>query len=287
MSARPPKGPSLNEDFRLLIDHIRETLREWNREARLFPEDLPDSSGTSAVLLLLSEGRLGKERESEPCIVFTKRSEAVRQSGDLCFPGGRIHPHMDALGARLLGFPFSPLGRWPDWEKWLTYRREEAARLAFLLATGFRESLEEMGLNPFGTEFLGPLPHQCLQPFQRALYPMVVWIKGQKHFSLNTEVEKIVFIPLKDLLNPERYVCYRMHFAAVRGQSDEPIQDFPGFLHEEEEGPEVLWGVTYRIVENFLEMIYGFTPPAIDSLKVVEGSRGEAYFNSGPKLLDS
>jgi hypothetical protein len=61
---------------------------------------------------------------------------------------------------------------------------------------------------------------------------------------------------------------------------EEALQDFPGFLHEEEEGHEVLWGVTYRIVTIILEVLFNFQPPEMDGLKVVEGMRGENYLNS-------
>jgi hypothetical protein len=206
----------------------------------------------------------------------------VRQAGDLCFPGGGIVFWMDSLIAGLLQLPFFPLGRWSYWKEWRKSRREESARLSLLLATGLRESLEEMRLNPFGVEFLGPMPAETLQPFRRCIYPLVVRIRNQKHFFTNREVEKIVSIPIKDFLKPEKYVRYRMHFGASPGASpNEPlaaVQDFPGLLHEDAEVREALWGATYRIVLCFLEIVFGFSPPEMDSLNLIEDCRGQDYF---------
>ena len=69
-----------------------------------------------------------------------------------------------------------------------------------------------MRLNPLGIQFLGPLPSESLVMFHRVLYPMVGWIARQRHFFPNWEVEKIIRVPLEDLLQPENYACYRINF---------------------------------------------------------------------------
>ncbi|MEW6186212.1 MAG: hypothetical protein AB1585_10790 [Thermodesulfobacteriota bacterium] len=269
----------MNEDPGKFIRQVTETLEKWNRDACLYAEHLSDGSGSSAVLCLLSECQKGKGPEKEICFVFNKRSKWVRQAGDLCFPGGGIAHSFDPLVAKLLGYPLFPLGRWPYWKKWKTERRPEAERLALVLATGLRESAEEMRLNPLSTRFLGPMPPQALQSFQRFLYPMVVWIGHRKRFFPNREVEKVVPIPLNHLLQAEKYVRFRMRFASyVNGE--ESVQDFPGFFHEEEDGHEVLWGVTYRIVTTLLEVLFDFRPPEMGGLPVVEGMRDENYLYS-------
>lgn len=271
------------KNSRLLVSHVMETLRDRSRESGLFPEDLADSRSTSAVLFLLSERPSLNGLGLEPCLVFNKRSKLVKQSGDLCFPGGGIDPAIDTWAAKLLGLPFFPLSRWPYWKQWQTQRREEAARLSLLLAAALRESLEEMRLNPFGTRFIGPMPSQTLPSFQRVLYPMVVWIRSQRRFFPNWEVEKVVSIPVNDFLKPEKYVCYRLHFESSQNGPFEAIQNFPGFLHEDGKETEVLWGATYRIVITFFKIVFGFSPPDINSLKVINGSRGETYFKAIPK----
>jgi 8-oxo-dGTP pyrophosphatase MutT (NUDIX family) len=272
----------LDMDSGLFINQITETLEKWNRDVCLYADHLYDSSGSSVVLCLLSECMSRNKTEKEFCFVFNKRSKWVRQAGDLCFPGGGIAHHIDSLAARFLGLPFFPLGRWPYWKKWKTEREKEADRLALLFATGLRECTEEMRLNPFRARFLGPMPPQALQSFRRFLYPMVVWIKRQKRFFPNREVEKVVTIPIKDLLNPEKYVRFRMHFESYMN-GEEALQDFPGFLHGEADGHEVLWGVTFRIVMTILEVLFNFQPPEMDDLPVVEGMRDENYLNSLPR----
>ncbi|MGC1402832.1 MAG: hypothetical protein WA974_07880 [Thermodesulfobacteriota bacterium] len=255
-----------------------ETLGTRNRESCLYPENLSDSRGASAVLFLLSLCPPKIGLPPEPCILLNKRSKLVRQAGDLCFPGGGIVPHVDSIGARLLGLPFFPLGRWPHWKEWRRLRRKESTRLALLLATGLRESLEEMRLNPFGVEFLGPMPAQTLLSFQRVIYPLMVRIRNQKRFFTNREVEKVVSIPIKDLLEPEKYIRYRMHFESSQNGNNETLRDFPGFFHDDGEDREVLWGATYHIVVTFLEIVFGFSPPEITFSNIIEGCRGENYF---------
>jgi 8-oxo-dGTP pyrophosphatase MutT (NUDIX family) len=273
----------VSKEFGPFINQVKETLAKQNREVCLFPETLSASTDSSVVLCLLGECPNDKGMGAELCFVFNKRSKLVRQAGDLCFPGGGIVHHIDSLAAKFLGWPFLPLGRWPYWKQWRTRRRMEAGRLSILLATGLRESWEEIRLNPLRTEFLGPLPPQSLQNFQNFVYPMVVWIRNQKRFHPNQEVEKVVSIPVEDFLKSENYVRYQMRFEAYQGSNEEVIQDFPGFLHEDEEGPEVLWGLTYRIVLIFLEMLYDFSPPDIYTLDAVDGLRDETYFNSSSR----
>jgi hypothetical protein len=150
--------------------------------------------------------------------------------------------------------------------------------MSILWATGLRESFEEMRLNPFGVRFLGPLPPQALVMFKRTIYPMVGWIKRQKHFFPNWEVEKVVYVPLRDLLNPAYYGRYRLRLGnnPGRGQTGS-IQDYPCFRIQAPNNQEILWGATYRITINFLEQVFGFKPPPIASLPVVEGVLDETY----------
>jgi len=262
-----------------LIEHLMESLHRANKDEFLFPDEIPRSEATSSVLFPLSEHCHDGQSGGEPCIVFNKRSARVRQAGDLCFPGGRISTPLDSYASRLVTLPFSPLGRWPHWDHWRRHRRPEAQRLALLLATALRESFEEMRLIPFAVRFLGPMPSQSLAMFGRLLYPMVVWIR-QKFFLPNWEVEKVVHIPLRSFLTRDHYACYRVHFQ-TRGRNGlrEKVQDFHCFRHFGDNEKEVLWGVTYRMVMVFLEIIFRFRAPEISSLPVVHGVLDERYLN--------
>jgi hypothetical protein len=265
---------------RALMEHISEVLHEKSQGGDGFPEDVFLSPGTSSVLFLLG---WHCNNSSEPCVVFNKRSFRVRQPGDLCFPGGRVAPRLDLFLSRVLKSPLSPLARWRFWPQWRDKQREQANRLSLLLATSLRESVEEMRLNPLGVSFLGPMPSEDLSMFRRVLYPMVVWINRQKHFLPNWEVEKIVYVPLRELLNPEAYACYRLHFKMSGKRGGEGyVQDFPCFRHEKGKEREVLWGATFRIVTSFLEMVFGFTAPPMDSLPVIYNTLDERYLNGSP-----
>ena len=258
-----------------LIKHITRRLHERTSRQSIFPGEGIDWQGASAVLFLLGchpqKGRLS----GEPCLILNKRSESVRQPGDLCCPGGRVSRRLDASLAALLKLPILQLARWPDWPRWHKIRPRDAKWLRLLLATGVRESIEEMRLNPFGLDFLGPLPAQQLVMFQRVIYPMVVWVSGQRRFYPNWEVEKIIYIPLRDLLNPALYARYQLQF-----EVPPPVAQgttFPCFLHEEANKAEVLWGATYRITAVFLNYVFGFAPPDLNSLPEIHGSLSKAY----------
>jgi hypothetical protein len=271
-------------DANTLIEHIAGVLEKRNKLEPLFPKGVVEANTTSAVLFLLGRNGERKGFSGEPCLVLNKRSMMVRQPGDLCFPGGRISPRLDFYLSKVLKLPFFPLMQWPYWPMWRDQRQPEARRLALLFATGLRESLEEMRLNPLGLKFLGPMPSQALSMFDRVIYPMVVWIRRQKHFLPNWEVKKVVYIPLRNLLNPEAYACYRVHFKAGYGnQGDGATQDFPCFRYENENEKEVLWGVTFRIVVAFLELVFGFKLPDMASLPMIYGTLDETYVNRGQR----
>lgn len=259
-----------------LIDHVTWRLQEGAKGRRFYPKGTAREKTASSVLFLLGRCSGKRAREEEPCVVFNKRSAKVRQPGDLCFPGGRILPGLDIKLSRIVKLPFLPLGNWPLWPQWSRTRQEESRELAVLFAAGLRESLEEMRLNPLGVKFLGPMPVQSLSMFRRDIYPMVVWIARQRRFLPNWEVERVVPIPLKELLNPQGYACYRIRFESA-GNGNGAKEDFPCFVHEGEDGREVLWGATYEIVLSFLELVFAFKPPETGFLPIIRGTRDETY----------
>jgi 8-oxo-dGTP pyrophosphatase MutT (NUDIX family) len=240
-------------------------------------EDCGYGVRTSSVLLLLGELLSGEGGVPEACVILNKRSKEVKQPGDLCCPGGGIEK-LDHFLARLLSFRGSSLYKWPYWSELKTGQPESAQFFSLLYAAGLREAWEEMGLNPFGLTFLGPLPTHCLVMFRRSIHPMVAWVSHQKKFRLSWEVERIVRFPLRALLNPSNYALYRMYVPPhlewrFRGITVE----FPCFIYKTEERAELLWGATFRIVTNFLELIFGFQVPDIEKLPMVPVSVDEGY----------
>lgn len=240
-------------------------------------------AGTSASGAVPSSSVLVPLRTSlddgSPHLILNKRSQQVRQPGDLCFPGGGSEVPMDDMIARALQLSGSPLTQWPYWQNWQRRSRQDGDDMALLLATGLRESLEEMNLNPFGVHFLGPLPAQQLVMFDRRIQPMAVWLDSEQHFRTNWEVARIITIPLRDLLDAQNYRTYQIVYSPeVAARLGKPSQEFPAFRFEDDDSVEILWGVTFRIVRSFLKLVFRYDMPPLDVLPTVEGTLGMEYY---------
>ena len=270
----------LLNDPSALVQHIIRVLYERSDREPIYSPDAVDPLAAAGVLLLLSHKSCHNNGPAQACLTLNKRSLKVRQPGDLCCPGGRVAPLVDPFFARLLALPFGSLGRWKYWHQWKKNQSPVSRLLAVFWATGLRESVEEMRLNPFGVRFLGPLPPQPLVMFERTIYPLVGWIDRQKRFFPNWEVEKVVDIPLTDLLNPGNYVRYRLRLTP-RGDADSipSKRYYPGFRIQASDGTELLWGATYRIVTLFLDYVFGFKPPDLGEIPIIEGTLDQNYFS--------
>ncbi len=265
-----------------LTVRITRTLSDACRKADCLPETLADETFPSAVLLLLSPGF--HYRQKSPCLILNKRSQRVKQPGDICCPGGSVSPLFDAGLAGLMALPGSSVKDWrrrtggnpahPAWFK----------ALRILFAAGLRESFEEMRLNPFGVQLLGPLPPQQLVMFRRIIYPIAAWVPRQRRFRTNWEVEKIVSIPLTDLLSSGRYAAYRPHIASrLVKKFRRTTQDYPCFVFYDGRQREILWGATYRIIARFLDIVFDFRPPDMSTLPVIHGKLDAAYLTGAER----
>lgn len=275
---------SLLHDPVSLQTRIQQVTGERLLAEPVFPEHVDGIRNASAVMFLL--GLLPGENGGapEPGLILNKRSQSVNQPGDLCCPGGGITPGIDTFLARAMGFPGLPMWRWPFWSTIRSRRYKEAEILRILFFTSLREGFEEMRLNPFGVRFLGPLPVQRLVMFRRVIYPMVGWISKQQHFRLNWEVEKIVSIPLKKLLDLDNYVQYRLEMKDPHaGKGRQKVYEAPSFLYKNGLESEVLWGATCRITLNFLQLMFGFEVPTDGSLPVLKGVMDKTYLDNGKK----
>ena len=262
-----------------LLTRMQQKLFDRKKRISLFPDRSDKISRQSAVLLPVGPQCNGYDHPDEPCLILNKRSGNVRQAGDLCCPGGGVSPLVDKALAALLTIPFSPLTQWKYWRKCRTDHPDSARRLSVLYATSLRESYEEMRLNPFRVSFLGPLPPQQLRVRNRYIFPMAGWVPRQRRFFPNWEVDKIVYIPMRDLLKPENYSVFRLRMAENHDPSLKHLSPYyPCYLHKSAGETEILWGATYRIVMDFLETVFGFIPPDNGSLPLFDWQLHENYF---------
>lgn len=270
-----------------MITRILQALDAHASQAALFDVAAADLAATSAVLLPLGLGGPGGGPPGEICLILNQRSGRVRQGGDLCYPGGSVSPRFDFTCAQLLGLPLGLLGRWPPWKKWRRERRRESRWLALYFATALREAFEEMRLNPLRVRFLGPLPPHRLVLFRRLIFPLAVWVAGRHRFRPNWEVARVVSLPLRRLLEPERYIRYRLTLPAdASPASGDAAREVPAFRFPSAAGPDILWGATYRITMSFLWIVFGFSPPDMERLPRVDGYLGRSYL-TGERSLSS
>jgi 8-oxo-dGTP pyrophosphatase MutT (NUDIX family) len=260
-----------------LIRHIESRLNGNGIAANWLGAGSSDSGKGSAVLFLLTQRGAGLSGEPEPCLLLNKRSQRVLQPGDLCCPGGGVATS-DKFLSRLMRLPFSPLYNWSQWPRWRVEHPKIAQRLALLLTTGLREAWEEMRLNPLKVSFMGPLPVQQLVLFKRHIFPLAAWVPSYQRLKPNWEVERLVHVPLRQLLDPGNFGRYRLTFNTGQGEPERQ-NDFPCFIHQGEQGTEILWGATFRIAADFLKLVFGFCLPDPDTLPVVQGKRGKTYLN--------
>jgi hypothetical protein len=269
----------LLDDRGALIHHITQVLHSHCGPNETFQQyELVQEKAAGILLLLGPKPGKGSSANKAPHFILNKRSQKVRQPGDLCCPGGSVAPRFDSLFAKLLSLPIASLGSWEYWPEWKKKWPRETYLLSLFWATGLRESFEEMRLNPLGVRFLGLLPPQPLVMFQRTIYPMVAWIARQKRFFPNWEVEKIVAMPISDLLNSANYGRFRLRMESFGNtESSESMRDLPCFRFRIDDNEELLWGATYRVISSFLEYVFNFRPPATEDLPVTEGTLGKNY----------
>jgi 8-oxo-dGTP pyrophosphatase MutT (NUDIX family) len=192
------------------------------RQGRLLDADL---FTRSAVLLPLLKDEAGAWH-----VLFEVRSaHLARQPGEICFPGGLVE-----------------------------------ARDADAKETARRETAEELGLPPEAVSIWGELDY-IITPFNLLLYPFVGEIKQGAVLRPNpAEVQEVFTLPLA-LLKTLRPLTHHIKVKAVPPDGF-PFDKIPGgraypwrtgLLPEvfyEAEG-RIIWGLTARILKNFLELI--------------------------------
>jgi 8-oxo-dGTP pyrophosphatase MutT (NUDIX family) len=243
----------------------------------------PEPWGEASVLLLLyfAEDKSSEKIDSGRYVfVLNKRSMRVQQGGDLCAPGGGIHPFLDRLSQKILQLGLLPFARGPGFERAQQRGKAIYEKILLFLGNALREAREEMHLSPFNVEFLGPLPTYRLRVRRWIIFPVVGRIKRAWHAQLSWEVEKIVSIPLQAFFRPENYALYSLEVPErLISQGVSNPWEFPCLVYEEEGAEEILWGATYTIIRSFLQTVFDHPLPSPDGERIIHRPLVSNYFS--------
>ncbi len=207
----PPPWHTLDGDARRLdVARVRAALDAAPPARRSPLED--DGVRPSAVLCALYDDERGRAT-----VVLTRRARHLRtHRGEVSFPGGGREPG--------------------DVDHW---------------ATAVRESVEEVGLDPTHLEPLGELDHLRTVSGRSYIVPLVAALPARPDLVPDPrEVERILHVPLADLLDPG---TYREELWGLP-QLERPIFFFevPG---------DTIWGATAAMLRNLLLVALGLPDP--------------------------
>ena len=167
----------------------------------------------AAVALVLAPST--PRASSAVSVLLVRRSEREGDpwSGHMALPGGHAHPDD-----------------------------------ADLLHTARRETLEEVGIDLSGAEFLGRLDDVSpMRASNMAVRPFVFWAQAQHSVTLSSEVAEALWVPLDALASD-----------ALRSTRDVEVRGttlrVPAYVIDE----RVVWGMTYHLLERFLAQVLAF-----------------------------
>jgi 8-oxo-dGTP pyrophosphatase MutT (NUDIX family) len=154
-------------------------------------------------------------RNNEPVILLTERSPHLSShSGQISFPGGR----------------FSNVDQ-------------------SLVNTAKRETEEEVGIKERDIDVLGNFPEYCTISGYRVT-PVVALVNSESTYKLNSrEVQSIVEIPMKYLLNPRNHMLRSW-------ESDQGRRHFYSIAFEN----YFIWGATAAMLRNFYSFLVAAKP---------------------------
>jgi 8-oxo-dGTP pyrophosphatase MutT (NUDIX family) len=161
----------------------------------------------SAVLVALYDGPDGAE------VLLTRRSQALRNHrGEVSFPGGRMDPGETAVD------------------------------------TALREAHEELALDPALPRVVGELDHLSTVASSSRIVPVVATLPERPEVRPSAaEVERVLFVPLHDLLTPG---TYRQEVWGA------PPLERPIIFFELDD--ETIWGATARMLAQLLGLALGY-----------------------------
>ena len=250
-------------------------------------EKTKELNQAAGVLLLLHYKQTQKApggAAGEFYFQLIKRSTRVSQAGDLSCPGGMLQPLLDPFLSPLIVSGLIPILR-SDPLAHARRRDADTFRIMNLFLTNaIRESWEELRLNPCNISFLGPLPTYSLILFRRTIFPLVGFVKKEWRFRPNSEVDKVVEIPLRAFFEKESYCRYVIEASAQLKERDVSPLELPCLIHRDDEGREdILWGATLNIIHYFLHIVCGFMIPDLRANRVIKKIIRPEYLKGQPK----
>ncbi len=109
-----------------------------------------------------------------------------------------------------------------------------------------RETMEELGVDLSKAEYLGRLSDHDGAHLPVLLSCFVYGIVWEKiEFTISEEVKDVFWLTIEELIDPDRRGMHEFTFAGDRFESP--------CVHLPYDDKPVLWGLTYRLVSEFLE----------------------------------
>jgi 8-oxo-dGTP pyrophosphatase MutT (NUDIX family) len=231
----------------------------------------------AGVVLLLNY----KSNQEKPEYVFQliKRSHKVTQAGDISCPGGILHPKTDRILSFFLKMGIFLTIREQYFNCSIHNDRKTNYLIYLFLTNALREAWEEIGLTPFNTSFLGPLPCYSLSSFATTIYPVVCLTHKSFAYQLNPEVEKILEIPLRFFFDSDNYALLEIEASAGNITS---VYNYtlPCLVIPDNMGnTEILWGATFYIITNFLRIISDDSLPSPSSSRIIKKVLTNTYYS--------
>ena len=205
----------------------------------------------AGVLLILHQ-RKNKaqinEQNEEFTLLLIKRSSTVSQPGDLSCPGGMLNPFIDRMLRPILTGMMSPILGGKAREYARNRDRSTFKMLTLFLSNAIRETWEEINICPFKIKFMGPLPTYSLHMFKRIIFPLVGFVQEETSFRPNSEVDRIIEIPLKIFFQEDNYGRYQIEHSDIK-TGERYNSEFPCLIYKDNQGhEEILWGATFLAI---------------------------------------
>lgn len=167
-------------------------------------------------------------QKGKESILFEVRSHKLaKQPNEICFPGGKLEPEETRLQAAV------------------------------------RETCEELLIDESSIKILGEID-TLVTPFNTLIYPFAAQIEKYKDTFSPHEVQEVFTVPL-DFLMDYKPICSYLD-VQMTSREDFPFEKiqygreypwargkYPVYIYEYQD--KVIWGITARILRNFIEII--------------------------------